>query len=227
MVGSPRIFADRETAGVELARVLKRRSPAPPLSILSLPRGGVAVAAPVAKAFHAPLDVMVVRKIGMPGQPELAIGAIGPRNIIVREPHLAIELSAYTELDDRAFQYAAEEQRRELERREAVYRAGLPPLDLIGRTAILVDDGVATGMTMLAAVRAARAAGASRIIAAAPVASPDAAALVSAEADEVVFLQTPPLLAIGDWYQRFEQLDDAEVCRLLSLSRRSMAAPER
>jgi putative phosphoribosyl transferase len=215
---APRVFANRAAAGVELARALKHRTLKPPVAVLGLPRGGVAVAAPVAQALHAALDVIVVRKVGFPGQPELAIGAIAPPNIVVREPRVADELSEYEDLHDAAFERAASEERRELERREQLYRAGLPPLDLSGRTAILVDDGLATGSTMLAAIRAARAMKAARIIVAAPVASPDAAALVAAEADETVFLETPQLFAISQWYGEFEQLDDQEVCRLLALA---------
>lgn len=222
---APRVFANRAAAGVELARELKHRTLRPPATVLGLPRGGVAVAAPVAKALHAALDVIVVRKVGMPGQPELAIGAIAPPDIVVREPRLADELSGYHDLQDAAFERAAREERRELDRRGQLYRAGLPPLDLSGRTAILVDDGLATGSTMLAAIRAARAAKAAQIVVAAPVASPDAAALVAAEANDTVFLETPPLFAISQWYGEFEQLDDKEVCRLLALARGS-AAPE-
>jgi predicted phosphoribosyltransferase len=181
----------------------------------------VAVAAPVAEALHAALDVIVVRKVGMPGQPELAIGAIALPNILVREPRVADELSEYDDLHDMAFERAASEERRELDRREQLYRRGLPPLDLSGKTAILVDDGLATGSTMLAAIGAARAAKAARVVVAAPVASPHAAALVAAEADETVLLETPPLFAIGQWYGEFAQLDDREVCRLLALARGS------
>ena len=198
---------------------MKHRTLKPPVTVLGLPRGGVAVAAPVAKALHATLDVIVVRKVGFPDQPELAFGAIAPLNIVVREPRVADELSEYDDLHDAAFERAASEEQRELERREQLYRADLPPLDLSGRTAILVDDGLATGSTMLAAIRAARAMKAARIIVAAPVASPDAAALVATEADETVFLETPPLFSIGQWYEEFAQLDDHEVCRLLAHAR--------
>lgn len=218
-IAAPRVFSDRAAAGAELARALKRRSLTPPLVVLGLARGGVAVAAPIAKALRATLDVMVVRKVGMPGQPELAIGAIAPPNIVVREPRLADELSEYDDLHDEAFERAVTEQRRELDRREQLYRAGLPPLELTGKTVILVDDGLATGATMLAGIRAARAARAGRIVVAAPVASPDATARVAAEADEVVILETPPLYAISQWYEEFEQLDDREVCRLLATAR--------
>lgn len=208
-----RIYPDRATAGTALAHALERGSlPRPPV-VLGLPRGGVAVALPVAQALHAPLDVLVVRKIGMPGQPELAIGAIARPDIQVLDPSAA----ALTTSPMLKRLIAAE--RDELERREHAYRRGLAPLDLEGKTAVLVDDGIATGYTMLAAVRAARAAGAAHIIAAAPVASPEAAALIGAETDANVFLQTAEMFAIGEFYERFEQLDDAEVCRLLALGR--------
>jgi len=211
------IFADRAAAGMALARELQRRLLRPPLIVLALPRGGVAVAYEVARMLHAPLDVLIVRKIGMPGQPELAIGAIASGGILVREPGMEQE---FPELAA-SFERLVEEQRLELERRQRVYCPGAGALELSGKSAILVDDGLATGSTMLAAVRAARKAGAATIIVAAPVASPEAAALVRREADATVILQTPPaLLAIGQWYRNFEQLEDAEVCRLLELSRR-------
>ncbi|HTY49016.1 MAG TPA: phosphoribosyltransferase family protein [Steroidobacteraceae bacterium] len=215
------VFADRAAAGAELARELRCRMPRLPPIVLGLARGGVAVARPVAAALHAPLDVMVVRKIGLPGQPELAIGAIAPGGIIVREPPFADqgvrgERSADDDFQDTAFQRLVAEQRRELERREGLYRHGLPPLQLRGKAVILVDDGLATGATMIAAIRAARRAQASSIIAAAPVSSPEAAARVTAEADEAVILQTPAsLCAVGEWYRSFDQLDDEEVLRLL------------
>lgn len=220
-----RVFTDRATAGAALARQLKRQSLDPPLLVLGLPRGGVPVAYEVARALNAPLDVMLVRKVAMPGQSELAIGAIASGNIVVHEPRVARD---YPELAP-AFARIAEEQRRELDRREQLYRSGQPPLHLQDKTVILVDDGLATGSTMLAAIRAARKAGAGRIIVAAPVASPEAQELVSSEAEEAVILQTPPMLtAIGQWYQNFEQVDDTEVCRLLDLSRRtSVSAPVR
>lgn len=167
--------------------------------------------------LNAPLDVMLVRKIGMPGQPELAIGAIASGNVVVHEPRLAREIPDLGAV----FDPLVEDQRRELKRRERVYRLRLPPLDLKEKTVILVDDGLATGSTMLAAVRAARKAGAARIVVSAPVASPEAAQLVSDEADGVVILETPAMLfAIGAWYRHFEQLNDGEVCRLLELNRR-------
>ncbi len=211
-----RVFADRNAAGAELAHELERRAWSSPVLVLGLPRGGVPVAAEVARALGAALDVLVVRKIGMPGQPELAIGAIAPGNIVVHEPRFA----GVSSTRGAAFERLVEQEQRELVRREQVYRAGLEPLDLKGRTVVLVDDGLATGCTMLAAVRAARKAGAERIIVASPVASIEAEALLRPEADEVIVLQTPPMLSsIGQWYEQFEQLEDAEVCRLLALGR--------
>ncbi len=213
-----RIFADRREAGVELARMVAQRKLRSPMVVLGLPRGGVPVAQEVAKALRAPLDVMIVRKVGMPGQPELAVGAVASGNVVVREPHTSRSLAERGIL----FEDLVERERAEVERRERSYRAGLPPLDLKGRTAILVDDGLATGSTMLSAVRAARIAGAACVVVAAPVASREAHALVSAEADDVVILQTPAFLyAIGEWYERFDQVDDAEVCSLLQESSES------
>jgi len=217
MTLTARVFADRAAAGAALAREMQHRSLQPPVLVLALPRGGVPVAYEVARALAAPLDVMLVRKVGMPGQPELAIGAVASGDIVVHERTIEQEIPGIAE----AFDRIAAEQRRELLRREQVYRAGLQPLVLEGKTVVLVDDGLATGSTMLAAVRAARAGGAAAIVVAAPVASPQAVQLLAPEADRIVILQVPALLyAIGEWYERFEQLEDEEVCRLLELHRR-------
>jgi len=213
-----RVFPHRAAAGAALAREMQQRSLRPPVLVLALPRGGVPVAYEVARALDAPLDVMLVRKVGMPGQPELAIGAVASGDIVVHERTIEQEIPGIAD----AFDRIAAEERRELLRRERVYRAGLAPLVLKGKTIVLVDDGLATGSTMLAAVRAARAGGAATIVVAAPVASPQAVQLLAAEADRIVILQVPAMLfAIGEWYDRFEQLEDDEVCRLLELHRRS------
>jgi putative phosphoribosyl transferase len=212
-----RVFTDRSAAGAALARKLQQQVLPPPMLVLGLPRGGVPVAYEVARRLRVPLDVMVVRKIGLPGEPELAVGAIASGGVIVHEPQLAEELP---DLAGGAFVALVEAERRELERRERAYRPEQAPPELHGKTVILVDDGLATGSTMLAAIRAARRAGAARIVAAAPVASQEAVDAVSREADGVVVLQIPlALVAIGEWYQDFEQLEDAEVRRLLGLSR--------
>ena len=209
------MFADRAVAGRELGRVLVKRKLEPPLLVLGLPRGGVPVAYEVARALHAPLDVMIVRKIGMPGQPELAIGAIASGNITVRGRGSDLDLP---------FEQVARRERAELERRERSYRADRAPLQLQGKTVVLVDDGLATGATMIAAVRAARQAGAMRIVVAAPVASDEATQLLAQEADELVILETPPdLFAIGQWYENFTQVEDAEVCALLERVRHEHA----
>jgi putative phosphoribosyl transferase len=218
MLWGSRLFPDRAEAGVALARALAGRPLKPPVLVLALPRGGVPVAREVARTLNAPLDVMLVRKVGMPGQPELAIGAVASGNIVVHDR----EIGEQFPVPEATFDRLAAEQRHELERREQLYRAGLAPLELKGKTVILVDDGLATGSTMLAAVRAARAGGAAAIVVAAPVASPQAVELVRAEADDVVILKTPAMLfAIGEWYEDFAQLEDAEVCRLLETHRRS------
>ena len=209
-----RVFPDRAAAGVALAQELRARGFKAGALVLGLPRGGVPIAHEIAQTLNAPLDVMLVRKVGMPGQPELAIGAVASGNIVVREPRLQREFPHL----DQVFDGLAAAEQLELERRERSWRHGRPPLNLKGKTVILVDDGLATGATMLAAARAARQAGAAAVIAAAPVAAPQAVALLSHEVDEVVVLQAPPdLAAIGEWYERFEQLDDAEVSRVLAL----------
>ena len=208
-------FANRRDAGVELGRAVCELRPQPPVIVLGLPRGGVPVAYEVAQALGAPLDVMVVRKVGMPGQPELAIGAVASGDITVRDPPAAVP-----GIPDQAFEQIAAHERTELKRREHAYRAGLPPLDLKGKSVILVDDGIATGATMLAALRAARKAHAATVIVAAPVASEEAAAALEAEADATVILMTPrQLLAIGQWYEEFDQLEDEDVRALLEQAR--------
>jgi predicted phosphoribosyltransferase len=184
--------------------------------VLGLPRGGVPVALEVARALDAPLDVMVVRKIGMPGQPEFAIGAIASGGIVVRQLEGA---PRYAGLEAQ-FEQLVRRERVELERRELAYRGDAPPLELQDRTVVLVDDGLATGATMMAALRAARQAGAARVVVAAPVASEEAAAMLGDEADQVAILQTPAfLVAIGEWYERFDQLEDDEVRALLRRAR--------
>ena len=212
---SLRPFADRRAAGAQLASAISRRALRAPVVVLGLPRGGVPVAFEVARALRAPLDVMPVRKVGMPGQPELALGAIAAGGVTVRQP---LGYAGF-EPDAREFAALADAERGELERREQLYRRGRPPLELEGKTAILVDDGLATGATMLAAVRAARKAGAARVVAAAPVASNEAAGRIGAECDDTVILRIPPALrAVGEWYTDFGQLEDREVCELLEES---------
>jgi predicted phosphoribosyltransferase len=207
-------FADRHEAGKELAARLLTYQGQHDVTVLALPRGGVPVAFEIAEALGAPLDVFVVRKIGMPGHAEFAIGAIASGGVrvlsedVVRAygvPHAAIEAVVTRE-------------RAELERREREYRGDRPPLALRDRTVILVDDGLATGSTMRAAVQAVRAMGPRRIVVAVPVGAPDTCAELTHTADEVVCARTPePFSAVGLWYVDFSQTTDAEVHALLRL----------
>jgi putative phosphoribosyl transferase len=184
-------------------------APLPTVSCSGLPRGGVPVAAEVARALEAPLDVLVVRKLGAPGQPEVAIGAIGPDGAMLLHAHgRAIDAGVVDRIRSRELA--------ELERRERAYRGDRGPLELAGRRVVIVDDGIATGATMLVAVQAVRALGAAEVIATAPVAAPDARDTVAAVADRVVVLDAPARFwAVGEWYADFRQTDDAEVIALL------------
>jgi predicted phosphoribosyltransferase len=208
-----RIFSDRRAAGRALGAELAPLGLNDPV-VLALPRGGVPVGYEVAQRLAAPLDVLVVRKVGAPGQPELAIGAVG-RGVTVSDDDTLALLGVTREY----FEAAAGQERLEVERRERMFREGRPPLDLHGRTAILVDDGLATGSTMLAAVGVARQLGAAQVVVAVPVAAREAVARLAARADRVVNLATPePFAAVGYWYEDFTQTDDAEVRSLLRLT---------
>jgi putative phosphoribosyl transferase len=204
-------FADRREAGARLARTLVRFAD-DDVVVLGIPRGGVAVAAEVARALGAPLDVVIPRKVGAPGNPELGLGAVAP-GVRVLDERLIKDLRVSPEYLER--EVAAQEL--EIERRSAAYRRGRAPVELDGKTVIVVDDGVATGGTAVAALRWAKQAGASRVVFAVPVAPPQAIPMLSREADEVVVLATPePFYAVGQWYERFDQVSDDEVVRLLS-----------
>jgi len=206
-------FEDRHDAGRQLGEEMTPLAGDPKVLVLGLPRGGVAVAFEVARALEAPMDVFVVRKLGFPRQPELAMGAIASGGVRVLNESIIRQLG----VRERDIEEAAEREGAELRRREDTYRQGKPPQELQGRTAVLVDDGLATGATMLAAVRAARARQAGRIVVAAPVASPDAVATLKREADSVVSLMTPAdFHAVGQWYRHFHQVTDEEVCDLLA-----------
>ena len=186
--------------------------------VLGLPRGGVPVAAEVAEALGAPLDVLVVRKLGAPGQEELAIGAIGEGGGRVLNRQLVRDLG----LSSAAIDRIAAREERELQRRVASYRGGHEALEVEGKTVIVVDDGVATGATMRAGLQTVRALGASAIVAAAPVGAADAVALLEEDADEVVVLETPAWFsAVGQWYEDFGQTTDDEVRTLLVRRRRT------
>ncbi len=207
-------FANRDAAGEALASVLVDH---PELTagdpvVVALPRGGVPVAAPVARALGAPLDVIIVRKLGVPGRPELAMGAIGEGGVRVLEPDVIAAWHVTT-----AQLAAVEDQEaRELARRAELLRAGRMGVPIGGRHAVLVDDGVATGSTARAAIQVARAAGALSVVLAAPVAPPDTVKELSRVADAVACVVTPsPFAAIGQWYGDFSATTDAEVVRIL------------
>jgi predicted phosphoribosyltransferase len=214
------VFRDREEAGDALAarlghyagRAGASRADAPDVLVLALPRGGVPVGARVARALGAPLDVFVVRKLGVPGHEELAMGAIASGGVRVRNDEVVDKLRIGEPTLDRA----AEVEAQELARRERSYRGQRPPPDLAGRVVVLVDDGLATGSTMRAAVAAARAAGPARVVVAVPTAPASTCEELRREADEVVCVTTPrPFRAVGYSYRSFPQTSDEEVRELL------------
>lgn len=218
---TPRIpglpYTDREEAGRRLAERFaalgERQALQTRAVVLGIPRGGVPVAAAVARALGLPLDVLVAHKLGAPGQPELAIGAVAADGTVLVEPW-ARELVG----DDEVYlRRAADDEIARARRRESVLRRGRPPVDLRGQTAIIVDDGIATGATMHVAVLAARAAGAAKVIVASPVGAAESVARLRSVADDVVVLATPePFFAVGEFYVRFDQVDDEAVAALLA-----------
>ncbi len=210
-------FADRAEAGRALARALAGRVRGD-VVVLGLPRGGVVVAAPVAAALHAPLDVLVVRKLGLPGRPELAMGAIAAVGETVETVRAADVLEA-AGVDDAAFAAVRERELAELARRVVAYRTGRPPVPVGGRTVVLVDDGLATGSTMRAALAALRVQGPAGVVVAVPVASPRVVAELSAEVDELVCLSAPAWFrAVGQAYADFSATPDDAVRAALAAS---------
>jgi putative phosphoribosyl transferase len=213
-------YRDRVDAGAQLAQVVLERVGGDRLSdavVLGLPRGGVPVAAEIARALDAPLDVLVVRKLGMPGSPEVAMGAIasvGGELAIVANDDLRERVAGYAGTDAWGDTLARESA--ELERRVTAYRGTRPPLDLAGKTVLLVDDGVATGATLRAAAAAVRQLDPGRVIAAAPVVLPGARAAVAASVDDLVCPWYPPaFMGVGQAYLDFSQTSDDEVRQLL------------
>lgn len=206
------LFHDRLDAGRRLGAWLEGYADRSDVLVLALPRGGVPVAFEVARRLRAPLDVFVVRKLGVPGHEELAMGAIASGGVRVLNSNV-VEALRLSEIDIDA---VAELERAELERRERLYRGDRPPLAVHGRVVLLVDDGLATGASMRAAVAALRLLSPARIVVAVPVAEPSTCAILRGEADDVVCAATPePLIAVGVWYQDFSQTTDEEVRALL------------
>jgi putative phosphoribosyl transferase len=204
------IFTDRREAGERLAEALSSLAGSDAV-VLAIPRGGVVVGRVVAERLGVPLDVVIPRKIGAPGNPELGLGAVAP-GVRVLDDRLVAELRVTPEYLEREI----ESQEREIARRETAYREGRPAVDVEGKVAIVVDDGVATGGTAVAACRWARQAGAARVILAVPVAPRQARAMLEREADQLIVLATPdPFFAVGQWYRDFDQVSDQEVVSLL------------
>jgi putative phosphoribosyl transferase len=216
-------FRDRQEAGQQLAARLTPYAKRDDIVVLALPRGGVPVAFEVARALEAPLDIFLVRKLGAPGHPEFAIGAIASGGVRV----LSLDVIAELGIPPEIIEEVAERERLEIERREKAYHGNRPPLALRGKTVIVVDDGLATGSTMEAAVKALREYHPAKIIVAAPVGSADSCRRMRAVADEAICLQTPePFNAVGQWYQVFDQTTDAEVVELLRRANdRSLSPP--
>jgi len=210
------MFRDRLEAGRHLTfRLVPKYKGRPDVVVLALPRGGVPVALPLALALGAPLDVFTVRKLGVPGHEELAMGAIARGGIRV----LHDSLLQGARIPDAVVDAVAAQEQRELERRERVYRGDRPYPEIAGKTVILVDDGLATGSSMRAAVRALRELGPARIVVAVPVGAPETCDQLQDEADEVVCAQTPEAFrAVGEWYQDFRQTTDQEVRDLVAIA---------
>jgi predicted phosphoribosyltransferase len=210
-------FRDRTEAGRLLAEKLAAYIARPDVLVLGLPRGGVPVAYRVSRSLRAPLDIFLVRKLGVPGHQELAMGAVASGGIRVLNDDVVARLAiAGDEIDA-----VAAKEVDELGRRERLYRGGRPPHDIRGRTVIIVDDGLATGATMRAAIAALRHLQPARVVVAVPTAAPYTAEQFEKEADDVVCVITPePFFAVGQWYEDFEQVSDAEVGVLLQAAQR-------
>jgi predicted phosphoribosyltransferase len=214
-------YIDRREAGQLLAQQLRHYSIRSDVFVLALPRGGVPVAYEVATVLGVRLDVFLVRRLGVPGQPEVAMGAIAPGGVRVLNP----EIIEYFAVPSRTVDVVAQAEQHELERRERQYRQGQPPLDLRNQTVILVDDGLATGSSMQAAVVAARQLSVARVVVAAPVGAVDVCHFFADLADEVICARQPShFVAVGQWYHNFSEVSDDEVEELLSRARQALAA---
>lgn len=207
------LFQDRVEAGQKLAEKLERYAHQDDVLVLGLPRGGVPVAWEVARALGAPLDVFLVRKLGLPGHEELAMGAIASGGVRVLNEDLMQRLP----IPESIINAVAEKEQQELGRRERLYRGDRPPLDVHGKTVILIDDGLATGSTMRAAVAALRKQDPARLVVAVPVGAPETCAEFRSEADEVICATMPePFYAVGYWYGNFDPTSDEVVRALLA-----------
>jgi predicted phosphoribosyltransferase len=211
-------FRDRAEGGRILAAQLREYANRADVVVLALPRGGVPVGFEVACTLVTPLDVFVVRKLGVPGHEELAMGALAPGGVLVLNEDAVRGLN----IDDSVIAAVAAREQNELERRERLYRGERPALAAQGKTVLLVDDGLATGSTMRAAAHALRRQNPARIVAAVPIAAPDTCDALQSEADEVMCAVTPrPFHAVGLWYENFSQTTDDEVRDLLATAARS------
>ncbi len=217
-----RRYSDRNEAGEDLARILKsREADFRDAIVLALPRGGLPVAYPVALALGAPLDVFIVRKLGVPGHEELAMGAIASGGVRVLNRDVVDQLA----IPQRAIEAVAQREMIELQRRERDYRGNRPPLDVKGKKVIVIDDGLATGSTMRAAAAALRQEGASKVIVAVPVAARETCDDFREEVDELICAMTPePFRAVGLWYENFDQTTDEEVHDVLQRAASRMSA---
>jgi putative phosphoribosyl transferase len=217
-------FANRTEAGEVLATKLAAYANRPDVLVLGLPRGGVPVAFAVAKALHVPLDVFLVRKLGVPGHDELAMGAIATGGMRV----LNDEAVRYLHIPDEVIEAVAARELQEIKRQEHLYRNDHSAPEVRGRTVILVDDGLATGSTMRAAVATLRQQQPARVIVAVPIAAPETCEALSTEVDEIVCARTPaPFYAVGQWYRDFSQTTDEEVRELLAQAARLYTPPQR
>lgn len=206
------MFRDRDDAGHRLAAALQHLEDEPDLVVVAIPRGGVVVGAVVAKALGAALDVVIPRKIGAPGNPELAVGAVAGDGGVVINEDIATRLG----VDDAYVEQETQRQVEEIRRRRDVYLAGREPVDVKGKTVVLVDDGLATGSTAIAAARALRLQEPRRLVLGVPVAPRETLARLAAEVDEVVCVERPSFFyAVGQFYAQFDQTTDSEVVRLL------------
>jgi putative phosphoribosyl transferase len=206
------LFHDRRDAGRALAEKLTAYANRDDVVVLALPRGGVPVGFEVAHALHAPLDIFLVRKLGVPGHEELALGAIASGGVRVINKKTVRDLGIPSEV----IEHVSAQEWRKLERLENLYRGASPPLDVHGKTVILVDDGLATGSTMRAAVMALRQRGPTRIVVAVPVGARETCHEFESEADDTICARTPePFYAVGIWYEDFSQTSDQEVKHLL------------